>query len=421
MQEAFIQFIWRMQLFTASTLTTTDGEQISVINRGTLNTDSGPDFLHARIRIGDTLWVGNVEIHLRSSVWLSHKHHVDRAYDNVILHVVYEHDMPQSDIPTLELKNIIDNSLIDRYELMMQTASWIPCAKTIAHVPPVIIRQHLNRMLAERLEEKALRFEQRLMLNSNDWEETCYQLIARSFGTNVNADPFERLARSLPLKTILKHHDQPLQIEALLFGQAGLLEGNFKSVYPHRLRAEYIFLKKKYGLESIRALEWKFLRMRPANFPTIRLSQLAAFLAGREKVFSHILELRSVKEAMALFAVEASPFWQEHYHFKKATKKAPGGIGTDLVHLQVINTFAPLLFLYGKQTGNSDFIVRATDLLEQVPAENNSIVRQWKELGIHAKHAGESQALLHLKNEHCAHKHRLDCAVGYRILNQTNL
>lgn len=421
MQEAFVQFIWKMQLFTASTLSTTDGEPISIIQRGELNTHSGPDFLHARIRIGETLWVGNVEIHLRSSGWLAHQHHTDRAYDNVILHVVYEHDMPHSDIPTLEIKNIIDPGLADRYTYLMQTASWIPCEKHIPQVPPIVIHKHLDRMLAERLEEKAMRFEQRLVLNNNDWEETCYQLIARGFGTNVNADPFERVARSLPLKTILRHHDQPTQIESLLFGQAGLLEGNFKSVYPHRLRAEYIFLRKKYGLEPIRALEWKFLRMRPANFPTIRLSQLAAFIAGREKVFSHMLEIRSAKEIATLFAVEASPFWQEHYHFKKATKKAPGGIGEDMIHLLIINTFAPLLFLYGKQTGESRFITRAVELLEQVPAEKNTIMRHWEAIGVHALHAGETQGLLHLKDTYCSHKRCLECPIGYRMLNATNM
>lgn len=417
MQEAFIQFIWKMQLFTASSLTTTEGEQITIINRGEQNVHSGPDFTQARIRIGDTLWAGNVEIHIKSSGWIQHKHYKDRSYDNVILHVVYEHDMPHSEIPTLALKDRIDPNLLRSYAYLMETASWIPCEKRINTVPPIVIYQHLNRLLIERLEEKALKFEQRLRLNGNDWEETTYQLIARGFGTNVNADPFERVARSLPYKIILKHHDQPMQIEALLFGQAGLLEGNFKALYPHRLKAEYIFLRKKYDLEPIRALEWKFLRMRPANFPTIRMSQLAAFLANREKIFSQLIGIRSLKEVMHLFDVEASAYWQEHYHFRKATKKAAAAIGADFIHLQVINTFAPLLYLYGRLYGNDHLITHAVDLLEQTPPEQNTILRRWKDLGVFAKQAGHSQALLQLKQHHCVHKRCLECPIGYRILH----
>ncbi len=416
MQEAFIQFAWKMQVFTASTLTTTEGEPISVIYRGDHNVHSGPDFLHARIRIGDTLWVGNVEVHIKSSAWLEHKHHVDRTYDNVILHVVYEHDMPHSDLPTLELRSIIPENLMHTYTHLMASGNWIPCEKSITHVPPIVIGQCLDSMLAERLADKCLRMEQRLIVQKNDWEELTYQVIARGFGTQVNADPFERVAMSLPYKLILKHHDQPKQIEALLFGQAGMLEGNYRSLYAHQLQAEYTFLKRKYDLQPIRALEWKFLRMRPANFPTVRMSQLAAFLSQRQKIFARLLEVRSLKEVRQLFQVEASPFWQEHYHFKKASKRAPGNIGDEFVHLQVVNTFAPLLFLYGKTQQSDQFVQRAIDLLEQTPAERNHIVQQWKKLGVHAQHAGQSQALLHLQQQYCVHKRCLECAIGYRIL-----
>lgn len=417
MQEAFIQFVWRMQLFTASTLTTTEGEPISILHHGHLNTDSGPDFLHARIRIGDTLWVGNVEIHIKSSAWLTHNHHRDRNYDNVILHVVYEHDMPHSDIPTLELKQRIPDAVVERYGMMMGTAETIPCSKQILSVPPLTVQSQFDRMLMERLEEKALRFEQRLTMNGNDWEATCWQLIARGFGTNINGDPFERVARSIPQIVLLKHLDQPLQVEALLFGQAGLLEGNFKSLYPNRLKSEYIFLKKKYSLEPIRAMEWKFLRMRPANFPTIRMSQLAALVAEREKWFARILTMRTVKELELFFNVEASAFWQEHYHFKKAAKRVPGGIGTDFIHLLVINIVAPLLFLYGRLHSQERYITRAISLLEQTPAEKNTVIRQWNALGLQAAHAGHSQAMLHLRQQYCGHKRCLECAIGYRILN----
>lgn len=416
MQEALLQFAWKMQLFNAASLVTTDGEPVSIVHRGDPNTHSGPDFLHARIRIGDTLWVGNIEVHVNSSGWLSHRHHTDRAYDNVILHVVYEHDMPHSEIPTLALQGRIADDLLQGWQRLMTTASWVPCARHLDKVPPVVVYQLLDRLLAERLEEKAVRIEQRLHINSMDWEETTYQWIARGFGTQVNADPFERVARSLPLKILLKHHDQPTQIEALLFGQAGMLEGNFRAVYAHRLKAEYTFLQKKYQLEPIRSLEWKFLRMRPANFPTVRMSQLAALITARRKLFSHLLEVYTLKDVQRLFDVEAGAFWQEHYHFKKASRKATGHIGADLVQLQVINTFAPLLFLYGRLQDDQRYITRALDLLEQTPPEDNAIIRQWASLGVTARHAGHTQALLQLKQQHCVHKRCLECAIGYRVL-----
>lgn len=418
MQEALLQLAWKMQLFTASSLATTDGEPISIIHPGILNTDSGPDFTNARIRIGGTLWAGNVEIHHKSSGWLQHGHHKDRRYDNVILHIVYDHDMPHSDIPTLELKRYIPADMILSYRHLMETAHWIPCEKQLSQVPEVVIKKHLDTMVAERLEEKALRFEQRLMQNANDWEETAYQLLARGFGNPVNADPFERVARSVPLKTILRHTDNPMQIEALLFGQAGLLEGNFKAVYPHRLKAEYVYLRNKYRLEPIRALEWKFLRMRPAHFPTMRMSQFAALLASRDKLFAHLLGLESSKEAIDFFSVDASEFWTEHYHFKRASSKAHGGIGADFIRLQLINTVAPLLYLYGKSVGEEAYIQRAVSILEQLPSEKNQIITKWKQAGIIAGNAAESQALLHLRQQHCVHKHCLNCPIGYRILRE---
>jgi len=416
MNEAFLQFIWKMKLFTTTGIFTTDGEPISLIHNGDHNTHSGPDFSNARIKIGTTTWAGNVEIHIRSSEWNYHKHSSDRAYDNVILHAVYVHDDLKSTIPTLELKNLIDDKLIAKYKFMMQTAAWIPCEKSIHKVDEIIIKQQLNRLLTERLEQKALNVENRLLLNNNDWEETCYQLIARNFGTNINADPFEGVARSLPYKIILKHLNQSQQIEAMLFGQAGFLEGNFRELYPHQLQAEYRFLKTKYQLAGIRPLEWKFLRMRPSNFPTIRMSQLASFLASHNRLFSAILNSGDSKSIKKIFQAEASPYWKEHYHFKKAVALKSASLGKDTIDLILINTIAPLLFLYGKKTGNEQFCVNAVDLLEHLEPENNNIIRHWKQLGVKAKHAGDSQGLLELKNNYCNNKRCLECSVGFGIL-----
>lgn len=416
MNEAFLQFIWKMKLFTTTGIFTTDGDPITLIHNGDHNTHSGPDFTNARIKIGGTTWAGNVELHIRSSEWNEHKHSSDRAYDNVILHAVYIHDDEKSKMPTLVLKNLIDEKLIDTYKFMMQTAAWIPCEKSLHTVNEITIKQQLNRLLTERLEQKALNVENRLILNNQDWEETCYQLIARNFGTNINADPFEGVARSLPYKIILKHLNQPKQIEALLFGQAGFLEGSFRELYPHQLQAEYVFLKSKYRLEGIRPLEWKFLRMRPANFPTVRMSQLASFLSAHDRLFSAILSCVDSKSIKKIFQAEASAYWKEHYHFKKAAAVKSATLGKDTIDLILINTIAPLLFLYGKKTGNEQICVNAVDLLEHLEAENNTIIRQWERLGIKAKHAGDSQALLELKKNYCSNKRCLECSVGFTIL-----
>ena len=416
MNEAFIQYIWKMKLFNTTDLKTTDGEPLLIIHSGEHNFHSGPDFTNARIKLSDTIWAGNVEIHIRSGDWKIHKHVSDRAYDNVILHVVYEHDDAENKLPTLILKDRIDAKLISQYNFMMQTSAWIPCEKNIRFTEEIIIKNQLNRLLTERIEKKALNFEQRLLLNTNDWEETCYQLIARNLGTNVNAEPFERVARSLPYKTILKHINNPMQVEALLFGQAGFLEGNFRELYPNQLQSEYQFLKKKYLLEGIRPLEWKFLRMRPANFPTIRMSQFANFIAAKEKIFSTILELNDIKKIKKIFEVNAGDYWKEHYHFKKAVAIKSAALGDDMINLVLINTISPLLFLYGQKTGETQFITRAVDLLENLEAENNNIIHKWVSLGLKPKHAAESQALLELKKSYCDYKRCLECAIGHKIL-----
>jgi len=416
MNEAFIQYIWKMKLFNTSDLKTTDGEPLLIIHSGEHNFHSGPDFTNARIKLGDTIWAGNVEIHIRSCDWKIHKHVSDRAYDNVILHVVFEHDDTENKLPTLILKDRIDVKLISLYNFMMQTSAWIPCEKNIRFTDEIIIKNQLNRLLTERIEKKALNFEQRLLLNTNDWEETCYQLIARNLGTNVNAEPFERVARSLPYKTILKHINNPMQVEALLFGQAGFLEGNFRELYPNQLQSEYQFLKKKYQLEGIRPLEWKFLRMRPANFPTIRMSQFANFVAAKEKIFSAILELNDIKKIKKLFEVNAGDYWKEHYHFKKAVPIKSSALGADMINLILINTISPLLFLYGQKTGELQYITRAIDLLENLEPEHNNIIHKWESLGLKPKHAAESQALLELKKNYCENKRCLECAIGHKIL-----
>lgn len=422
MQEDFLHYIWKMQLYDTSSLETSGGESLRIINRGIHNPHAGPDFLNARIRIDGTLWAGNVEIHTRSSEWTRHGHSADPAYDNVILHVVHEDDEPVPGIPTLILKDRIPPGLISTYAFLMHTASQIPCERNIHITSPPAWKKQLDAVLLGRLGEKALLAEQRLQANRNDWEETCYQLFARNFGALVNCDPFEHVARSLPLKILTKHRNRPFQAEALLFGQAGFLEGGFRELYPHRLQVEYRYLKKKYGLENIRPVEWKFLRLRPANFPTLRMSQLAAFITKHEHVFSRIRSIRNVKEIRSLFEVEAADFWKEHYHFRKAVPLKSAMLGKETADRIIINAISPLLFLYGKRNGDPGCIQRAVDFLKELPPENNACIRAWKKLGVEPVNAGESQALLHQKSNYCDRKRCLECAVGQSILkSQGNL
>lgn len=410
-----------MKLFDTSELKTIDGEDLIILHAGDHNIHAGPDFTNAKLKIGNTTWVGNVEIHLRSSDWNHHKHQLDDAYKNVILHVVFIHDDAKNDLPTFELKNRIDHSLVKQYEFLMHTSAWIPCEKSIRQVNEIIIKNQLSRMLAERLEEKALRYEQRLLLNKNDWEETAYQLLARSFGTNVNADPFERVAQNLSYHTIRRHFNNPMQIEALLFGQAGFLQSPFKEIYPHQLQSEYVFLQKKYQLEPIRKLEWKFLRLRPANFPTMRLSQFANFISAHDRIFQKMLESKDEKQLQKLFSTKASAYWKEHYSFKKSSLVKSTSLGKSTIDLILINTVAPLVFLYGHKTSNQKYINRAMDILEYITAENNHITKKWNSLNIKSRSAADSQALLYLKKEYCAQKRCLECGIGNAVLQKNIL
>lgn len=416
MTEAFLHYIWKMKLFTTPFLKTTDGDNIHILNSGEHNMHAGPDFLHAKIKIGDTLWAGNVEVHIKSADWKQHKHHHDEAYKNVILHVVYEKSDDALQVPALELKNIIPAHIYKQYNYLMQSSNWIPCEKSISQVERILVKSHISRMLAEKLEEKALRFEQRLEKNKNDWEETCYQMLARNFGTSVNAEPFERLAQNTSFTILRKHIQNVQQIEALLFGQAGFLQAGFKEIYPHQLQSEYVFLQKKYAIEPIKKLEWKFLRLRPANFPTIRLSQFANFISKHDRIFQTLLETKNILQLRKFFSCEASAYWKEHYSFKKASPVKSTALGKSTINLLVINTVAPLLYLYGKRTGTQSYITQATDMLENIAAEKNSITAQWNKLGIETKSAADSQALIFLKKEYCSQKRCLECAIGNAVL-----
>ncbi|WP_367392216.1 DUF2851 family protein [Lewinella sp. LCG006] len=423
MREDFLHFVWRLRRFRLTELKTTTGQALEIIHPGQHNHHAGPDFLDARIRIDGTLWAGNVEMHLRSSEWHAHKHQDDPNYNNVILHVVLEEDVvirhhDGERIPCLDLRNYLPVGLAKQYLRLLHSENWVPCQQQLYIVPEITFNLWLDRLLVERLEERTQALEERLNRNGGDWEETFYQSLAWGFGLKVNADPFLMLAESLPLKTLLRHKNSLPQMEALLFGQAGLLEETFADEYPRQLQKEYQFLKQKYQLQPMSGNHWKFMRMRPANFPSVRIAQWTTLLFRTGQLFSKMLVAQNLREIENAFVVELSNYWQTHFRFDKASKKSAKTLGKARIHLLVINIIAPFIFLYGKKRGADLYQERALRLMEAVPAENNHILAEWKALGIEAKQAGQSQALLQLKNSYCQEKRCLDCAIGCSILKR---
>lgn len=422
MKEDFLHYLWRFCRFHLSHLQTTEGETIEIQQVGEHNTHAGPDFTNARVRIGDTLWAGNVEMHLNSSEWMKHQHQKDKAYDNVILHVVmdedeiiYRHNGER--IPCLEIKKHIVPKVANIYQKLLFNEHWIPCQHHFSQVSAVTKNLWLDRLLVERLAQKTQIIERQLELSKNDWEQTFYEFLARNFGVKVNAIPFELLAKSTPMRTVLgKHKNNLFQLEALLFGQAGLLEKEFEEDYPSRLQQEYRFLQKKYQLQSIKAELWKFMRMRPANFPTIRIAQFASLIYQSSGLFSKILEVKNVETIEKLFKVHLSDYWQDHYVFDKVSKSRNKSLGKGTIHLLIMNTIVPFLFLYGKRQHKPDFQDTALHLLEELSPEKNSIISNWKNLGLKPDSAYQTQALLQLKNEYCQKKRCLECAIGNAIL-----
>ena len=421
MQEDFLHYLWRLKKFDVSQLKTTEGESITIKQFGQHNVHAGPDFTNARIKIGDTLWAGNVEMHLKSSQWLQHKHQEDEAYNNVILHVVLEEDQPVhrkngERIACLELRKRIPLKLTSTYKKLIHNEHWIPCQHHFNNVLPITRDLWLDRLLVERLEEKTIRLQKRLEQNNNNWEACFYQALSRNFGVKINMEPFDLLAQSLPLLILSKHKNSLFQIEALLFGQSGLLEKEYKDEYPNKLKKEYQFLRQKYQLQAIPAASWKFLRLRPPSFPTVRIAQLAVLIYQSVHLFSKMLAAQNVKEIENMFELSISNYWKTHYVFDKASAKRKKTLGKSTIHLIIINTIAPLLFLYGKMKGENQFKEKAIRLLEELPPEKNSIIKKWEALGVKVKSADQSQALLQLKNIYCNKKRCLECAIGNAIL-----
>ncbi|MBB1286989.1 DUF2851 family protein [Flavisolibacter sp. BT320] len=418
MTERLLQFIWQFGYFNNTNLTTAEGEKISILFAGNLNSNGGPDFSAAKIRIGETTFFGSVELHLKTSDWEKHGHEGDRQYGNVILHVVYRHDKPLPHaIPVLELEPRISSLLLERYTALLQTESFIPCDASVASVPELVWMAWKERLLAERLTRKAQYILDLLEQSNQHWEETFWWLLARNFGMKVNSDAFEAVARSLSINLLAKHKHSIHQVEALLFGQAGLLQTTFEDDYPRMLQREFHFLQKKMSLQPV-SVPLQFLRMRPGNFPTIRLSQLAALIQQSSHLFSKVLEAEKLSEVSALFDVTANDFWHYHYTFHLASPFKPKTLGADSIQNILINTVAPVLFAYGLHHGQETYKEKALRWLGDLPAEKNTITKGFSLLGLKAKTAFDSQAQIELKNEFCSVKKCLQCAVGNSLLKR---
>lgn len=423
-REDFLHFVWQFRLYNQQELTSTGGERIKVLNCGYPHQDAGPDFANAKLLIVDTTWAGNVEIHLKSSDWLVHKHQNDEAYDNVILHVVYEDDSPVyrhdgSLLPTLILKGRIANVLFSNYEQLLLATHHFPCEPQIMDVDPFVIESFLSRVLVERLAQKSKEVFVKLAAANGNWDETFYHFMARSFGFKVNAVPMQMLAQSLPQQLFAKHKDQSKAIEALIFGQAGFLNQQFADEYPKQLRIEYQFMQKKYGLKPLDISVWKFLRMRPQNFPTLRLAQFAGLILASNHLFSKILAVKEVNDLRELFEyLPVNQFWEKHYHFNKEAEKVSLQLGKSSVDNILINTVSLFLFAYGKYTDQHNYQTRAFYLLESIAAEKNVIVKQYVDAGVSVKNAYQTQALLQLRKRYCNEKKCLHCGIGLKVLKK---
>jgi hypothetical protein len=423
MKESFLHFIWQLQYFHKQNLTTLQGDEIQIIFPGVSNSDAGPDFNNAKIRIGDIEWFGNIEVHVKSSEWFQHAHHNDPNYHNIILHVVWINDKiilhkDGTVIPAIELKGRVDEGLILKYASMVNSPELIPCHKQFPDIADIHKTSMLDKSLTRRVEAKAMEVKEFLIRNKGDWEETAYQVLARNFGFKVNADPFLMLSQGLPFKILSKHSCQLKQLEALLFGQAGFLEQDLNEEYPVSLKNEYLFLSHKYSIRAgmLSKFQWKFLRIRPANFPTIRIAEFAALIHKLPNLFSSFIEFENPGQIYKILDTELSEYWRDHYYFDTKVTAKNKKIGRSAIENIILNTIVPILICYAKEKDNNDYIERAIGFLEKLPPEDNKIVRLWAGQGLKVENSFDSQAVIELYNNFCKRKNCLNCNIGINIL-----
>jgi hypothetical protein len=426
--ESFLYFLWQYRYFATTQLVTTDGEPLQILSPGFRNNNAGPDFTNARLLINGVDWAGTVEMHLKTSDWLVHNHQRDRAYDNVILHVVWQDDRPitgrrvdradGTPMPTLELSSITSTDLVDRYALLTDTKTPIACAGQFRSVQPLRLTAMLDKVMLQRLERKAAVVQTIAEQTTGDWEEVAYRLLAANMGFKTNADPMAQLSRAIPLRALLKHRDSITQAEAMLFGTAGLLTDVPPDEYVLTLQREYRFLAVKYRLaeSELPAHAWKWGRMRPASFPTLRLAQFARLVTSQASLFSLFVGTTDVPQLLRTLQQRPSDYWQSRYRFGPSADRVNSSLGEMSAVNIIINTVVPLLAAYAHHRGQPAYIDRAIALLEQLPAEQNHLTQQWDELGMGIRTAFDSQASIELYNEYCIQKKCLNCQVGAGLM-----
>lgn len=419
--EQLLHYIWKYKLYTNQTFVSSEGDEIEILDTGMLNSNAGPDFFNSKIRVGNKTWAGNIEIHKSSSDWRRHKHHLDPAYNSIILHVVEKIDcdiytQDERKVPQISIE--IPSNIASNYSQLLNSSFTIPCTNILKDIPKIHLNNWLYALLVERLERKTNDIYTLLDKFNNSWDETFYVLLSRNFGFGLNSEVFERLALSLPYFFIQKHSDNIFQVEALLFGQAGLLEDDtILDDYFLDLKKEYHFLRKKYTLNNLDGFLFKSLRVRPQGFPQVRIAQLATVLQQSKRVFSHILEKEDENLLRLFFHINASEYWQTHYTFGKPSQKKTKYPGDSSINTILINTVAPILFAYGKRNNIEKYCTRALAILEDLKPEKNSFITEFKKHGINPINSADTQALIQLRKEYCNPRKCLYCKVGYQILS----
>ena len=419
--EQLLHYVWKHKIFPLKELKTTTGQQVEVIDTGLANTDAGPDFFNAKLKLDGVLWIGNIEIHERSSDWFKHGHHADAGYNSVILHIASEIDTEISRsngerIPQIQL--ICPEAVRTNYKELLETDSYPPCYRIIPSLPPFTAHSWMTALQMERFEQKATLLNERLKRCQGNWEDAFFITLARNFGFGLNGDAFETWAHRLPFRAVDKHRNDLFQIEAIFFGQAGILEDSDGDGYYLRLKKEYTYLQHKFGLIPMDASLWRFLRLRPANFPHIRIAQLACLYHRAYGLLSRIMETETLQGVRDVLKGGTSEYWLTHYTFGGSSPSRPKTLSNTSLDLLIINTVVTFLYAYGLHKGNRVLCARAGSFLEELKAENNYITRMWEQCGMKASNAADSQALIQLKKEYCDKKKCLYCRIGYEYLKR---
>jgi hypothetical protein len=421
-KEDFLHYVWQYKKFDFSNLTTVDGDALLITNSGQYLQLSGPDFFNAQITINNQKWAGNIEIHLKSSDWYVHHHEKDDNYDSVILHVVWEHDTPifrkdNSEIPVLELKNLVSKETLHNYLALLSPKSWIYCEREIAEIDSFVFQNWQERLFFERLERKSIPIQQLLEETENDWEAVLFCMLAKNFGLNTNGETFLKIAKSIPFSIIRKESFEIENLEALFFGRADLFPLNLEDTYSKDLKLRFDYISHKYQLAKIFIEPVQFFKQRPDNFPTIRIAQLAMLYHLHRNLFSQIITAKRLTDFYKLFDIAISDYWQTHYQFDKESTKKKKQFSKSFIDLLIINTIIPIQFAYAKSQGKeiSEIIIA---LLKEVAPEKNVIIEKFANFEVKSSNAFETQSLLQLKNEYCNKSKCLQCAVGIQLLKQ---